>query len=208
MDDKIRKAAEEYPLKIEGKDWDKVAGAMQSTAEMEEPGKSKEYWWLLLLLLPLMLAVPYMNKNTQRPLTYSNTNKTEETTEKQNSAGPLNKNDELNRDNKTTEQVASGINPGQQMNEAAGEEKQNGSQQNKQFSIKKESINNSNNISVDHNHNNTKENIAKSSNTNNNTTSDKDLAINNSAINSNKNNKNQKSKLCFLKDMINYLNIQ
>src|SRR5205823_2700563 len=105
-----------------------------------EPGKSKEYWWLLLLLLPLMLAVPYMNKNTQRPLTYSNTNKTEETTEKQNSAGPLNKNDELNRDNKTTEQVASGINPGQQMNEAAGEEKQNEPQQNKQFNTKTKAV--------------------------------------------------------------------
>src|SRR5206468_8422203 len=108
MDDKIRQAAEDYPLKIKGKDWDKVVGAMQSTAEIEQPGNRKEYWWLLLLLLPLMLAVPYMNRNTQRPVTYSNTKKTEETVEKQNGAGPLNKNDELNKDNKTTEQVESG----------------------------------------------------------------------------------------------------
>src|SRR5205085_1938088 len=130
---------EDYPLKIEGKDWDKVAGAMQSTAEVVEPEKRKEYWWLLMLLLPLIVAVLYMYKNnsTEKSIAYSNTNKTEETTEKQNAGGAQHKNDEsLHNDNKPTEPIASSKIPGQQSNKAAGEEKQNGSQPNEQFSIK------------------------------------------------------------------------
>ena len=196
MDDKIRKAAEEYPLKIEGKDWDKVAGAMQSTAEIEEPGNRKEYWWLLLLLLPLMVAIPYLYKNnsTQKPVTYSNTKKTEEATEKQNGGGSLHKNDEpLLKDNKTTEQVASGRNPGQQMNEVAREEKQKESRLNKQFNAKTPAvIGNESSISAN-DFNNGKENSERTGNNNigSTTVTGRDLATGNSDINSTKNSKAQ-----------------
>src|SRR4051794_38307257 len=101
MDDLIRQAADDYPLKIEGKDWDKIAGAMPSAMQVQ-PTKDKKYWWLLLLLLPiLIIAGLFINKNggTQKPATYSNTKKTEIATEKQNADELLNKNDKaVNKD--------------------------------------------------------------------------------------------------------------
>ena len=74
MDDLIRQAADDYPLKIEGKNWDKVLGAMSSAPQVQ-PVNGKKYWWMLLLLLPLLIAIPFMNKNnnTQKPTTYSDT---------------------------------------------------------------------------------------------------------------------------------------
>src|SRR4051812_28080213 len=93
MDDLIRQAADDYPLKIEGKDWDKVLGAMSSATQVQ-PGKGKKYWWLLLLFLPLLIvAVPFMNKNGE---TY--TKKNNIGTEKQKNNGH---DQTLNEDNTT-----------------------------------------------------------------------------------------------------------
>ena len=73
MDDLIRQAADEYPLKTNGSDWDKVFSGMQSAAQVP-PANNKKYWWLLLLLLPLVIAIPLFNKynDVKRPAGYSN----------------------------------------------------------------------------------------------------------------------------------------
>src|SRR4051794_23551571 len=140
MDDLIRQAADEYPLKIKGEDWDKVLGAMQSAEVTAQPGKRKKHWLLLLLLLPLIVAVPFMykNSNTQKPVTFSNTEKTDIATKEQNVGGAPNKNDKsINKGNKTTAQIAaSSSSSTRQMNETIDNKKQNGSPLNKQFNIK------------------------------------------------------------------------
>ncbi len=61
MDDFIRKAADDYPLKISNSDWDKVFVGLQSPAAVQLI-KSRKYWWLLLLLLPLIIAVPVLHQ--------------------------------------------------------------------------------------------------------------------------------------------------
>src|SRR3954463_6606148 len=109
MDDLIRQAADEYPLKIKGEDWDKVLGAMQSAAVTAQPGKRKKYWLLLLLLLPLIVAIPFMykNSNTQKPITLSNTEKSEKAIKEQNAGGASNKNEHsINKGNNTTTEIA------------------------------------------------------------------------------------------------------
>src|SRR4051812_25038507 len=151
MDDLIRHAAENYPLKIEGKDWDKVLGAMSSATQVQ-PTNGKKYWWLLLLLLPLLLAIPFMNKNnnTQKPITHSDTKKADIATNKQNAGGLLSKNDKsLNKDNNPTKQIALNRNSTPQiMNGTSDEKKQNGSQLNKQVNKKSSSTNNNNDVSA------------------------------------------------------------
>ncbi len=123
MDDLIRQSAEDYPLKIEGEDWDKVQGAMQSTTVLEEPGERKRDWWLLLLLIPLLVAVSYLyyNNNTQKPVIYSNTSKTDAATENQKAGGSLPKNNEsIHKENNPTDPIATGRIPGQQLNNEQG----------------------------------------------------------------------------------------
>ena len=77
MDDLIRQAAEDYPLKIKGNDWDKIAGAMQSATVTTQPAKGKKYLWLLLLLLPLFIAIPFIYKdnNTRQSAIHSSARK-------------------------------------------------------------------------------------------------------------------------------------
>jgi hypothetical protein len=196
MDDLIRKAAEDYPLKTEGEDWDKVRGAMQSTAEVVQPGRRKEYWWLLLLLLPLMVAVYYMNNNNnaQKPVIYSNTKVNEKAIEKQNNNRSSDNNDgSLDKDNKTTEQIGASRTPGQQMNEAEVEAKQNTSQQNKQSNRKTtETISNGSGNSGNNN-NSRKKTSERTGNTNvsNGKVSDRDLTTGNSNKNPTNNNNTQ-----------------
>lgn len=61
MDDLIRQAADEYPLRTDGSDWDKVLGGLENAAS-SEPASTKKYWWLLLLLLPLASIILLLNK--------------------------------------------------------------------------------------------------------------------------------------------------
>lgn len=67
MDDLIRQAADEYPLKTDGKDWDKVLGGINAAGKTEQVNAAK-YLWLLLLLLPLLIIIPlyHQNKNMQQ----------------------------------------------------------------------------------------------------------------------------------------------
>jgi hypothetical protein len=62
MDELFRKAGENYPLKTDGADWDKVMARLQNgpedlpvSASQGAGGKrsSRKLWWLTLLLLPL-----------------------------------------------------------------------------------------------------------------------------------------------------------
>jgi len=145
MDDLIRQAADDYPLKIEGKDWDKVVGAMSSGNNIQ-PVNNKKYWWLLLLLIPLLtMGVLFMNKNgeTQKLVIYSNTKKNNLGTEKQNRN---NYDESLNKDNTRAKQETSNSKTAPQQDETTGEAKQNESQLNKQFTTKTPvSISNRNN---------------------------------------------------------------
>ena len=66
MDDLFRKAAEQYPLKTDGTDWQNVFAGLQ-TASMpvaEEKKKKRRFLWLFLLLpLGLLWAVYYTGDN-------------------------------------------------------------------------------------------------------------------------------------------------
>jgi hypothetical protein len=55
MEELLRKAAENYPLKTDNADWEKVRLALAAEAPSVAPVKNKNYrgLWLLLLLLPL-----------------------------------------------------------------------------------------------------------------------------------------------------------
>ena len=195
MDDLIRQAADDYPLKIEGKNWDKVFGAMSSAPQVQ-PVNGKKYWWMLLLLLPLLIAIPFMNKNnnTQKPSTYSDAKKTEVTTNGQNAGGSLNKNDKsINKENKQTDQIASNNIAAQDMKGTTDEKKQNGSQQNKQVNTNSSvSINNSSDVSAGGINSNKKGNIEEIGNANNsiNTVPDRSVVADNS-FDSIQNNKSQ-----------------
>lgn len=63
MDDLFRKAAEQYPLKTEGTDWQKVFAGLQAApmpaAEEKEKKKRRFLWLFLLLPLGLLWAVYY-----------------------------------------------------------------------------------------------------------------------------------------------------
>jgi hypothetical protein len=61
MDDLFREAAENYPLRVSGADWDKIAGALSTQLILQPPeaksNKKKYLWLLLLLLVPLMCNI-------------------------------------------------------------------------------------------------------------------------------------------------------
>lgn len=61
MDELLRKAAENYPLKTDNADWEKVRLALAAESFTIEPVRRKNYrsLWLLLLLLPLGLGSYY-----------------------------------------------------------------------------------------------------------------------------------------------------
>ena len=67
MDDLFRKAAEQYPLKTEGADWQKIAAglgaASMPAAEEKEKRRRGVLWLLLLLPLALLWAVHYEGDN-------------------------------------------------------------------------------------------------------------------------------------------------
>jgi hypothetical protein len=110
MDDLIRQAAGDYPLKTVGSDWEKVAAGVQ-VAMQKEPAGNKRYWWLLLLLLPLLIAVPlyYQNKELKKQPDYSSAKTTGATMEKQGANTAINKADKApgqsNTGNTSTSQV-------------------------------------------------------------------------------------------------------
>lgn len=57
MDDLYRRAAEEYPLKTDGSDWNKVVDKMQNDAGRKTLGKigKRPSYFLMLVLIPLLL---------------------------------------------------------------------------------------------------------------------------------------------------------
>ena len=58
MDDLFRRAAEEYPLKTDSADWDKLASKMQAEDEHKNASgkkRNKAKYLLLLALIPLFL---------------------------------------------------------------------------------------------------------------------------------------------------------
>lgn len=61
MDDLFREAAENYPLRISGGDWDKIAGALSAQhspqPQKAESAKKKYLWLLLVLLAPLVCNI-------------------------------------------------------------------------------------------------------------------------------------------------------
>ena len=67
MDDLFRKAAEQYPLKTDGADWQKVFAGLQEAAvpvaEEKEKRKRRFLWLFLLLPLGLLWAVYYQSDN-------------------------------------------------------------------------------------------------------------------------------------------------
>ena len=68
MDDLIRRAAEEYPLKTDSGDWDKLVSKMQADSGNKNiPGKkgNRRRYLLLLILIPLLLiCTTYINNNS------------------------------------------------------------------------------------------------------------------------------------------------
>ena len=66
MDDMYRKAAEEYPLKTDSGDWNKVLEKMQSGGQGKTPGeKLKGRQFLLFLLIPLsLICTTYINSDS------------------------------------------------------------------------------------------------------------------------------------------------
>ena len=67
MDDLFRKAAEQYPLKTDGADWEKISAGLQAAsvpaAEEKEKRRRGILWLLLLLPLALLWAVHYEGDN-------------------------------------------------------------------------------------------------------------------------------------------------
>lgn len=67
MDNLFRKAAEQYPLKTEGADWQKVLAGLQAdampVAEEKEKKKRRFLWLFLLVPLGLLWAVYYKGDN-------------------------------------------------------------------------------------------------------------------------------------------------
>src|SRR6187549_828095 len=66
MDDMYRQAAEEYPLKTDSGDWNKVLEKMQSDSKGKIPErKVKRRYFLLLVLIPLLLiCTTYINNDS------------------------------------------------------------------------------------------------------------------------------------------------
>lgn len=67
MDDLFRKAAEQYPLKTTGADWDAVQGALTGNAKLaasNKPGRIK-YLVLLLLILAGSAGIYYFTQNSK-----------------------------------------------------------------------------------------------------------------------------------------------
>ena len=128
MDDLIRQAADEYPLKTGGNDWEKVAAGMQATIP-KEPSNHKKYWWLLLLLLPLLIAVPlyYQNKSIQK---HDNNSiaKTTDTAARKQDVNSLS-----DKENKAPEQVTTEGIAASQANRTGSTKKQNDVSTNNHF---------------------------------------------------------------------------
>ncbi len=69
MDDLFRKAAEQYPLKTDGADWQKVFAGLQETsmpaAEEKEKRKRRALWLFWLVPLGLLLSAIYYKSDNQ-----------------------------------------------------------------------------------------------------------------------------------------------
>src|SRR5215207_698781 len=65
MDDLFRRAAENYPLKPEGADWNKVLERLQEVKSISKGNDNKLYLWLLLLVLPLSFLFHNISRNGQ-----------------------------------------------------------------------------------------------------------------------------------------------
>jgi FtsZ-interacting cell division protein ZipA len=145
MEDLIRQAADDYPLKIDTGDWDRVVGGMQSAVQ-STPTNGKKYWWLLLLLLPLIVAILLINKNNstqQQSSTYSNKKTATATTQNQNSNTADSKQNELPVQANTGDSTASHSNKARQK-----EESDNLQEQTRLTATTKKVINNRNVVSV------------------------------------------------------------
>ena len=68
MDDLFRRAAEEYPLRTDGADWDKLANKMQAEAQNkavpDKRGNRSKYLLLLVLIPLLLICTTYIKNNT------------------------------------------------------------------------------------------------------------------------------------------------
>lgn len=164
MDDLIRQAADDYPLKTGGSAWDKVATGMQS-AMQKEPSSRKKYWWLLLLLLPLLIAVPfyYQNKEIQKPSVYSTTKTTDAAVQQQGLDTTVNKVDKAPAQQTVTSNGASAS----QINKTGSAEKKNELQRGNHFTTNTTTTKNNNEEVLESGNNKTTANIAKNNNNNN-----------------------------------------
>lgn len=90
MDELFRKAAENYPLKTDNADWDKVLQGLQKEEDPDEPGNKKtdyrKFLWLLLLLPLAFVCNRYMgnNKDAKHKETVNKVAPTTPTTEDKN----------------------------------------------------------------------------------------------------------------------------
>ncbi len=149
MDDLFRKAAENYPLKTNNADWDKVLGRLNAPdAPLPEPvakkndGYKKLLW--LLLLIPLALGVKLVTDSSSKHATQQlNQSANKTSTEKNNSsAGSDNKikaGDKGNANNTATtslnEKDALAKQPGQQTTASAGGNENN--KDNKEYTLQR-----------------------------------------------------------------------